>query len=191
MSAINQQDVFEQDTMFINLETGSSRSSSNIIKDLQGPMKSFTLTVGGYSNNTKFTQTGTVIWTLPYDTGCLHDIVIPNTLYSPKYNYRLLSPQNWAQELKRKYIGKVTFKMDAHKTFVTWVDLDGQHQETIKLDRTNIEILRTLQNRRQYYTLKQHMQEKGIINKLSDENYIHESYNWFSLKEVFHKNDKD
>ena len=46
---------------------------------------------------------GTVEWLIENDTGKLHNIRIPNSVYSAGNKSKLHSPQHWIQEAKDRY----------------------------------------------------------------------------------------
>ena len=46
---------------------------------------------------------GTVKWSIEDDEGKIHDIILPNTLYSAQARNRLLSPQHWSQQAVDHY----------------------------------------------------------------------------------------
>ena len=52
--------------------------------------------VGSTNNNKK----GTIQWSIEDDDGKTHVIRLPNLLYVPETNIRLLSPQYWSQTAK-------------------------------------------------------------------------------------------
>ncbi len=58
--------------------------------------------------HTNSTMVGTVKWRVKDDNGKIHNIILPNTYYSPSVETRLLSPQHWAQARgKKRDRGKV------------------------------------------------------------------------------------
>jgi hypothetical protein len=46
---------------------------------------------------------GTVEWPIEDDTGCIHKIRIPRTVYAESNRNKLLSPQHWSQEANDRY----------------------------------------------------------------------------------------
>jgi hypothetical protein len=94
---------YDTDSFDIYVDNCASRSITNDLRDfVDTPVPSNTRIYGtnGVSDGTLM---GTVRWSIEDDDGQVHDIVIPNTVYSKGNRNKLLSPQHWSQEVRDRY----------------------------------------------------------------------------------------
>lgn len=113
---------WDPDAIALLVDNGSSRCSTHKKEDFIHPLQQCHYTVGGYSSGTTVRQKGTVKWTMQDDEGNTHELEIPNTLYCPTSNARILSPQHWAQERTAKGgpSGDIKVESDSHNMIISW-----------------------------------------------------------------------
>jgi len=106
--------AFDSDSNEITVDNCCSQSITNNIKDYIDPPVNTSVQIKGYYGiSTTTTKIGTVLWKWSDDKGEVHNIVLPNTYYSPSTETRLLSPQHWAKEMKQDRGTKCTTYHDA------------------------------------------------------------------------------
>jgi hypothetical protein len=92
---------FDTDSRLLCSDNCTTRSISPYIKDFINPPIAVTNKkvkgIGGLVSNV---MTGTIQWKIKDDTGQVHTIVLPNSLYVKDATTRLLLPQHWAQVVK-------------------------------------------------------------------------------------------
>jgi hypothetical protein len=88
----------------IIIDNGASRSITNNLGDFVGNPKPVNIQIIGANATSKASALmGTVKWCIKDDDGVIHDILMPNTVYSAGTSNKLLSPQHCAQEARDKY----------------------------------------------------------------------------------------
>ena len=115
--------AFDSDSSIINVDNCSSRTMTNCLQDMVGPLKKVNYKVldhqGKYSTAS---YEGTIRWRWDDDNGRLHTHYIPKSLYVENSQGWLLSPQHWAQMAKDhhpKPHGTGTFQ-DDEKMVLYW-----------------------------------------------------------------------
>jgi hypothetical protein len=93
---------FDTDSYEILIDNCCSHSLTNSKEDFIEPPVKSKVRVRGCNGHTNSTMVGTVKWRVKDDNGKIHNIILPNTYYSPSVETRLLSPQHWAQVRGRK-----------------------------------------------------------------------------------------
>jgi len=91
---------FDTDSRKLRVDNGASRCMSSYIEDfidVPRPTNRGVRGVIGTANNNKV---GTIQWRIEDDDGRVHTIRVPNSIYVPESNIRLLSPQHWSQTAK-------------------------------------------------------------------------------------------
>ena len=121
----------------VGVDNRCTHCISGYASDFIGPLKNSDRTIHGFNgtktNGIKF---GTLTWKWQDDEGKTHTFHIPNSIYVPSCQVRLLSPQHWAQSLKDKteQCGETT---TATKCTLQWNK--GKNKLTIPLDKeTNV-----------------------------------------------------
>jgi hypothetical protein len=87
----------------IIIDNGASISITSDLGDFVGNPKPVNIPIIGASAASKATLMGTVKCCIEDDDGVVHDILIPNTVYSAGTSNKLLSPQHWTQEARDRY----------------------------------------------------------------------------------------
>jgi len=88
---------------------------------------------------------GTVEWPIEDDTGRVHKIRIPRTIYSENNRSKLLSPQHWSQESNDRHpIRNGTWCATLDDRIVLFWD-QQRHKKTVYLlpDRSNVGVIRS------------------------------------------------
>jgi hypothetical protein len=101
---------------------------------------------------------GTVKWRVKDDNGKIHNIILPNTYYSPSVETRLLSPQHWAQVRGRK---RDTYCITYYDAIIMRWNRD-KYQITAPLDdrkHRNDGVMRSISGIRNYLTSCQAFEE--------------------------------
>jgi hypothetical protein len=94
---------------------------------------------------------GTVKWRVKDDNGKIHNIILPNTYYSPSVETRLLSPQHWAQVRGKK---RDTYSVTYYDAIIMRWNRD-KYQITAPLDdrkHRNVGVMRSISRIRNYLT---------------------------------------
>jgi hypothetical protein len=91
---------YDSDSKVILVDNCCSTSITNDLRDFITPPRPARAKVEGYNGSTTATMVGTVCWKIQDDLGHEHQILLPNTYYSPEGKYKLLCPQHWAQTAK-------------------------------------------------------------------------------------------
>ena len=89
--------TYDSDSKVILIDNCCSTSITNDLRDFIAPPRPARAKVEGYNGTTTATMVGTVRWRIHDDLGTEHQILLPNTYYSPEGKYKLLCPQHWAQ----------------------------------------------------------------------------------------------
>ena len=106
--------------------------------------------VGSANNNKK----GTIQWSIEDDDGKTHVIRLPNSLYVPETNIRLLSPQHWSQTAKdHKPNNRGTWSGTYHDCVELWWE-QCKYKRTVPLDpgETNVGTITTAPGYTRYHT---------------------------------------
>jgi len=93
---------FDTDSFEILIDNCCSHSLTNNKNDFIEPPVKSKVKVRGYNGQTSSTMVGTVKWKILDDNGKTHNLILPETYYSPTVETRLLSPQHWAQVRAKK-----------------------------------------------------------------------------------------
>lgn len=92
-----------------------------------------------------------VCWRIDNDLGQPHDILLPNTYYSPHGKHRLLCPQHWAQTAKDNHPHPNGTWCATYADYVVLHWGQQRHRRTGKLlPHTNVGIIRTTPRIQQY-----------------------------------------
>jgi hypothetical protein len=148
-SKIARATAFDLDSKQIAIDNCSSRCLTNSRHDfLPGTVKKCNVAVLGIGGKVKCNVKGTVSWTVEDDQGRAHDIVIPDTPLCESLPYRLLSPQQWAQETESRSrspllgVSRPSCSTNADATTLLWGR--GRFTKTVPLDaETNVAVMTT------------------------------------------------
>jgi len=79
--------TFDTDSYEIMVDNCCSQSITNNIQDYINPPTNTSIQIKGYNGTTATTpKIGTVLWQWSDDNGKIHNIILPNTYYSPHRN---------------------------------------------------------------------------------------------------------
>jgi hypothetical protein len=107
--------------------------------------------IEGYSGSTSATHVGTVRWRINDDLGQSHDILLPNTYYSPHGKHGLLCPQHWVQTAKDNHPHPNGTWCATYADYIVLHWNQQQYRCTVKLlPHTNVGIIRTAPGTQQY-----------------------------------------
>lgn len=181
--------VFDTDTFPIVVDSGCSRTLSSFKKDfIQSSFKPRTETrsVQGFAGSlSSIEATGTISWKITDDAGELRELIIPNCLYVPASNTRLLSPQHLAQDST----DNVTYVVRAKEAIITWESTNNNTNDSkyvstktmiIDKDAANIATMWAAHGLQQYKAFEARMTnssesismphiDKGTLMELADQ----------------------
>jgi hypothetical protein len=101
-SAFEGTTAFDSDSKQVAIDNCSSRSLTTSRKDfVPGTIRKCNVAVSGVGGQIKCKIKGTVCWTFEDDQERPPDFLLPNTPMCEALPHRLLSPQHWAQEVKK------------------------------------------------------------------------------------------
>lgn len=128
--------IFDTDSGKVGLDNRCSACISPYLSDFETEPDSTVRKIKGFGGSvTGGARRGTLSWKFADDTGRIHAFRVPNAYYVPQAEYRLLSPQHWAQTRNkdRRHTGVVTNGLEST---LYWRDVDNQKcQRTIPLGR--------------------------------------------------------
>jgi hypothetical protein len=142
---------FDTDSYEILIDHCCSHSLTNSKEDFIEPPVKSKVRVRGYNGHTNSTMVGTVKWRVKDDNGKIHNIILPNTYYSPSVETRLLSPQHWAQVRGKK---RDTYSVTYYDAIIMRWNRD-KYQITAPLDdrkHRNVGVMRSISRIRNYLT---------------------------------------
>ena len=93
---------FDTDSFKILVDNCATRSITNDSADFIDPPVKVKGRLKGVAGSMPVTCKGTVRWYIEDDSGTVHKILLPNTLFVPSAPERLLSPQHWAQARRKR-----------------------------------------------------------------------------------------
>jgi hypothetical protein len=93
-----QKAAFDAESFELLIDNCASMSITNKLKDFSNQPIQSTTKIVGINGTTQATSIGTVKWNIEDDADRVHELILPNTYYSPGARSRLLSPQHWAQQ---------------------------------------------------------------------------------------------
>ena len=148
---------FDTDSYQIRIDSHCSYCITNNHKDFIGTPKQVYVSIKGVGGSQTSSLKGTVRWSWLNDLGQPITFDIPGTYYIPRGPGRILSPQHWAQVLRKNG------DPSAH-TIGTWNNIKLIHQQgtnttTVKLSRSgNVPILMSLPG---YHRAAEHSRQKS------------------------------
>jgi len=139
------------DSHTLIIDNGCSASITNSMEDFISPPWQVRANIEGYSRSTSATHVGTVRWKIEDDLGRTHDILLPNTYYSPHSKHRLLCPQHWAQTAKDNTLHPNGTWCATYADYVVLYWNQQQYRRTVKLlPHTNVGVICTAPGIQQY-----------------------------------------
>ena len=128
---------FDTDSGPVGIDNRCSVCISHRIDDFNGPLRDTKRAIKGFGGTrTTSIKVGTIIWKWADDEGKVHKFVIPNSLYVPSANARLLSPQHWAQEQRDNHPTEGTGS-ETNSKQVTLFWNQRKHRLTVPLSEHN------------------------------------------------------
>jgi hypothetical protein len=91
------------DSFEIYVDNCASRTLTNDLHDFINSPTPTDITILGTNEKSMGTLMGTIKWSIEDDEGMVHDVMIPNSLYSSDNRSKPLSPQHWAQEANDRH----------------------------------------------------------------------------------------
>jgi hypothetical protein len=141
----------DSDSHTLIIDNGCSASITNSMEDFISPPWRVRANIGGYSGSTSATHVGRVRWKIEDDLGHTHNILLPNTYYSPHGKHRLLCPQHWAQTAKDNTPHPNGTWCATYADYVVLYWNKQQYRRTVKLlPHTNVGVIRTAPGFQQY-----------------------------------------
>jgi hypothetical protein len=127
----------DSDSKELGIDNRCSAFISGDISDFKGELVDSNKVVRGYGGvRIRGAKKGTAIIKFEDDDGAIHKFRLPNSYFVPGTNDRLLSPQHFAQELKRQRQGQAEEHTDDEKCVLYW---GNQFKRTVLLDpMTNV-----------------------------------------------------
>lgn len=130
---------FDTDSGPVGVDNRCSGCISSFIEDFEGPLQESGRTIKGFGGSrTHNVMVGTLIWRWKDDTGLEHRFRLQNSFYVKSVEpIRLLSPQHWAQNMKKSGLGTATCSTTAEIVTLAWNH--ENNRLTIPLDnKTNV-----------------------------------------------------
>ena len=90
---------FDSDSFIIGVDTHASCTMSNNKNHFKGTLTKAVGCIDGIDGSVKILGRGTVHWDIADDSGKVHTIKIPNSIYAPALTHSILSPQHWSQQV--------------------------------------------------------------------------------------------
>ena len=139
---------FDHDSFPIAIDTCATFCMTNDATDfLPGTKKKINQVVSGLGEQ-HVGYEGTVKWTLQDDRGLAFDFEITGVLLVPTLPFRLLSPQHWAQSVRRRY-GYCHSSTDHEQATLSWNG--GENERHVRLaTNSNIALLHTAPSAKKY-----------------------------------------
>jgi hypothetical protein len=93
--------VFDSDSYDILVDGGATTSiTNNLLNDFVKPPQKTSIRIKGFNGTSSNARAGTVKWTILDDNGVCHVLKIPGTYYVESCPMRLVSPQQYSQQIK-------------------------------------------------------------------------------------------
>jgi hypothetical protein len=130
----------------------ASRCITNDLRDFVDTPVPADVKIYGTNGTSSGTLMGTVEWPIEDDTGRVHKIRIPRTIYSEGNRSKLLSPQHWSQEANdRSPVRNGTWCATLDDRIILFWD-QQQYKKTAYLlpNRTNVGIIRSAHGTQKY-----------------------------------------
>jgi hypothetical protein len=141
----------DTDSHTLIIDNGCSASITNSMEDFVSLPWWVRANIEGYSGSTSATHVGTVRWKIDDDLGHTHDILLPNTYYSPHGKHRLFCPQHWAQKAKDNTPHPNGTWCATYADYMVLYGNQQQYRRTVKLlPHTNVGVIRTAPGIQQY-----------------------------------------
>jgi hypothetical protein len=93
--------AFDSDSVALRVDNCCTASITNSLADVVGEPISIRARIEGFTGGKALVKARcTIKWRVEDDDGRIHNVLLPNSLYSQAAPFRLLSPQHWAQQAK-------------------------------------------------------------------------------------------
>jgi hypothetical protein len=94
---------FDTDSGILGIDNRCTACISPYLEDFETAPDETTAAIKGFGGSkTHGARKGTIVWRFADDLGAVHTFRIPNSYYVPQAEYRLFSPQHWAQAYSSK-----------------------------------------------------------------------------------------
>jgi hypothetical protein len=169
VSSLPKHTYFDTDSFELYVDNCVSRCITNDLRDFVDTPVPADVKIYGTNGTSSGTLMGTVEWPIEDDTGRIHKIRIPCTIYAESNRNKLLSPQHWSHEANDRYPtrnGTWCATLD-DRVILFW---DQQrYKKTVFLlpNRTNVGIIRSAHGTRSferaYRTITRHAGSNSVL----------------------------
>jgi hypothetical protein len=152
VSALPKHAYFDTDSYKLYVDNYASRCITNNLSDFVDPPVPADVKIYGTNGISSGTLMETVEWPIENDTGRVHNVRIPRTIYSDNNRSKLLSPQHWSQEANDRYpVRNGTWCATLDDRIILFWD-QQKYQKTVYLlpDRANVGIIRSAHGAQKY-----------------------------------------
>jgi hypothetical protein len=152
LSSLPKPTYFDTDSFELYVDNCASRCITNDLRDFVDMPVPADVKIYGTNGTSSGTLMGTVEWPIEDDTGRVHKIRIPCTIYSEGNRSKLLSPQHWSQEANdRSPVRNGTWCATLDDRIILFWD-QQQYKKTAYLlpNRTNVGIICSAHGTQQY-----------------------------------------
>jgi hypothetical protein len=152
LNSLPKHTYFDTDSYELYVDNCASRCITNDLADFVDPPVPADVKIYGTNGISSGTLMGTVEWPIEDDTGQVHKVRIPRTIYSENNRSKLLSPQHWSQEANDRYpVRNGTWCATLDDRIILFWD-QQKYQKTVYLlpERTNVGIIRSAHGTQNY-----------------------------------------
>ncbi len=152
LSSLPKHTYFDTDSFELYVDNCASQCITNDLRDFVDTPVPADVKIYGTNGTSSGTLMGTVEWPVEDDTGRVHRIRIPRTIYSEGNRSKLLSPQHWSQEANdRSPVRNGTWCATLDDRIILFWDQQQCKKTTYLLpNRTNVGIIRSAHGTQKY-----------------------------------------
>ena len=162
---------FDTDSTDLRVDNHASRCISSHISDFINVPRPVNVSIHGIGGVVRNNMEGTVEWQIEDDDGKKHTIQIPNTIYSPQANCRILSLQHWSQTAKDHSPNpRGTWAGTYHDCIEMWWD-QCKYKRTVPLDpnEANVGTIKTAPGYQRYHVFAAEVGDPEGDNEFDEE----------------------
>jgi len=156
---------FDSDSFLIGIDNHSSKCISPKLSDFIHPIKPSNGVLKGISGKLSVYGTGTVVWKVLDDDGVKHSIQVKDCLYVPEAPMRLLSPQQWSQQMYKSTGNKsgTWYATYSDKCMLHW-NSNSLHKTILLDSQSNVAIMRSAPGFAKYFSFS------SVVNQFEGNN---------------------